>query len=111
MKQVWLRLGGTVVLLAGMIGALCACQSVQDSKTVVYYGVNLQAGDLDGNEKIDLDDVTLLRKHLIRELTLSATQQAKADMDGDGKLTAKDVYLLVKSIPKMEPGRPDIGPL
>lgn len=107
----WLRLGAVLGLLVAVTGTLCACQAVRGSETVSYYAVNLKAGDIDGNGKVALADATLLRQYLVGEITLSETQKTKADLDSDGKITAKDVYILVKSIPKMEPGMPDIGPL
>ena len=102
MKQVtvWLRMSCFIALLAVMTGALSACQSVRGSETVVYYSA-------DDNWFVNAE---LLRGYLMGESTLSEAQKAKADMDKDGKITAKDLYLWVKENSPI-PGKPSIGPL
>lgn len=51
-------------------------------------------GDLDGNGKANINDATLLQRHLAEFITLDDAQLAIADLDGDGNVTINDVTVL-----------------
>ena len=58
-------------------------------------------GDIDGNGRIDADDIRLLRKFISGETRLYC--QAAADVNGDNKITEADLEYLQKYVEKRGP--------
>lgn len=54
-------------------------------------------GDIDGNGKVGTSDYILVRKHLLKTITLKGNQLSKADANGDNKVNALD-YILIRKI-------------
>lgn len=55
-------------------------------------------GDVDGNGKIQVNDVVLLQKYIGKTVTLSATQKLLANTTGTGKYSTQDVVQIQKYI-------------
>ena len=68
---------------------LAAPAETQPSKT---------EGDVNENGKLDLPDLVLLQKFLLKDASLTGTQRTAADMDGDGRVDAFDIVLLRKAL-------------
>ena len=71
-------------------------------ETVYKLTVNLTAnyGDVDGNGKVNINDVTLLQKYLAKAAELNAYQLKNADCTKDGTLTIDDATAIQKMIAK-----------
>ena len=52
-------------------------------------------GDINGDGKIDIDDIKLLKDHLDGKITLDEEQLESADIDNDGKVDLKDLRLMI----------------
>ncbi len=52
-------------------------------------------GDVNGDGRINVADYTLVKRHVLRTLTLNEEQQVGADVNGDGRINVAD-YTLVK---------------
>ncbi len=57
-------------------------------------------GDIDGNTKVDLTDLTILSLYLLKEKELSQTEKKVADVDGDGVVDISDLPYLRQYIMK-----------
>ena len=55
-------------------------------------------GDVNGDGRITIKDVTYIRYYILGKMELSNTQIARADMDGDGEITTNDANMLRKLI-------------
>ena len=55
-------------------------------------------GDVNGDGRITVKDVTLIRYCILGKTELTDRQIARADMDGDGEITTNDANLLRKKI-------------
>ena len=55
-------------------------------------------GDVNGDGKINIKDVTYIRYYILGKIELSNAQIARADMDGDGEITTNDANKLRKLI-------------
>lgn len=51
-------------------------------------------GDVNGDGKITVMDVTMLKMYMKNKYTLSETQMQAADVNGDGKITVLDVTMI-----------------
>ena len=51
-------------------------------------------GDLNDDGNTDAQDAVLMLNHLLTKKALTAEQAARADLNGDGKITAADLSLL-----------------
>lgn len=58
-------------------------------------------GDVDGDGKVSIDDVTDIQKHLANMVDFTDEQEAIADVDNDGKVTIDDVTLIQKYLAGM----------
>lgn len=54
-------------------------------------------GDVDGDGKVGASDYILIRKHILKQTTLTGDLLKKADVNGDGKLTSID-YITIRKI-------------
>ena len=61
---------------------------------------NQRKGDLNNDNTIDLADVVLLQKHLIKLDQLNEKQQELADMNNNNKLTVTDLVLMLLKLEK-----------
>ncbi|HBM97803.1 MAG TPA: hypothetical protein DD413_00115 [Ruminococcus sp.] len=59
---------------------------------------DVMLGDVDGDGKISIDDVTDIQKHLANIVDFTNEQESLADVDRDGKITIDDVTLIQKSL-------------
>lgn len=58
------------------------------------------AGDVNGDTKVNVKDVTLIQKFIAKIKTLTSKQKKKADVNKDGKVDVKDATALQKKISK-----------
>ena len=59
-----------------------------------------EAGDLDGNNKIDAMDMYNMIQYILGKLKLEEKQLRAADMNNDSKIDAMDMYLIIQKIKK-----------
>ena len=90
------QLDEAIIYYMGECKGLAAC-----SVTMVHDNHPYLAGDIDGNGRIDADDIKLLRKFVSGETSLYC--QAAADVNGDNKITEDDLEYLQKYIEKHGP--------
>lgn len=57
-------------------------------------------GDVNGDGKVSVDDVTLIEKYIVQLESLTATQKRAADYNGDGYITVKDATAIQKALVK-----------
>jgi SpoIID/LytB domain protein len=55
-------------------------------------------GDLDGNGKVDTDDVKALQSHLAHATLLTGARLRAADVDRDGEVNDTDILFLIRAI-------------
>lgn len=53
-------------------------------------------GDVDGNDKIDVRDVVLVQKYVLKKITLTEQQKNAALVKGYGEINAQDVTLIMQ---------------
>ena len=58
-------------------------------------------GDLDGDDAVTVEDVTVLQRYLSEFTELTEEQLALADADGDGKVNVKDVTHMQRQIAEL----------
>lgn len=59
---------------------------------------SLQAGDVDGDGKVSIDDVTDIQKHLANMVDFTKEQVSLADVDKNGTVSIDDVTLIQKHL-------------
>lgn len=59
-------------------------------------------GDINGDSKVDIVDLTLLQKYFAETVSFSAKQKAAADINGDGCLDAVDLSMLCLRVSNTE---------
>lgn len=57
-------------------------------------------GDVNGDTKVNIKDVTLIQKHVAKTKKLTDKQLSKSDINNDGKVNIKDATALQKEIAK-----------
>ncbi|MBR0302307.1 MAG: dockerin type I repeat-containing protein, partial [Clostridia bacterium] len=58
-----------------------------------------EIGDLSGNGGVDMADVLMLRRYLVREVEINTERdRLAADVNEDGKINAKDSHLMRRYI-------------
>ncbi|MBQ7714681.1 MAG: Ig-like domain-containing protein [Clostridia bacterium] len=70
---------------------------ILDKQVVVPKRVILP-GDANGDKRVDMRDVLLMRKHILNIQKVTAANFDNADMDGDGRISMKDVLAVRKKI-------------
>ncbi|MBO4293572.1 MAG: dockerin type I repeat-containing protein [Clostridia bacterium] len=55
-------------------------------------------GDINGDGKINITDVTKISAYLVKKINLDKTMLARADYDGDGSVTTKDRDLIAQIV-------------
>ncbi len=60
--------------------------------------VDYQKGDVDGNGKVGSSDYVLVRKHILKQTTLTGDKLKRADANGDGKVNSLDFVAIRKII-------------
>ncbi|MBR3423981.1 MAG: dockerin type I repeat-containing protein, partial [Clostridia bacterium] len=60
--------------------------------------VTVTPGDANGDGRVDMRDVLLMRKHILNIQKVTAANFDNADMDGDGRISMKDVLAVRKKI-------------
>lgn len=58
---------------------------------------DIKIGDVDGNGRINASDYILIRKHILKLITLNKNQLSGADVNSDGKINSLD-YILIRKI-------------
>lgn len=61
----------------------------------------LELGDVDGNGRVDIRDVTAIQRYKAVLIQLDSRQLAAADIDGDGNVTVNDATELQKQLAKI----------
>lgn len=77
---------------------LILCFSVSSVGALTFY----IPGDVDGNGRILIHDVTLIQKHLAAMATISEKKILSADFDGDGNVNIIDATQIQKKLVGME---------
>lgn len=62
--------------------------------------VDAYIGDINGDRKIDINDVTLLKKQIIHDVELPAVQQKMTSVTGNDKLDVRDLTKLTQYLVK-----------
>lgn len=60
-----------------------------------------EKGDVNMDSKVNINDVTMIQRFLVKSVTLNDNQQKLADVSGDGIVSIKDGTLIQKKIAKM----------
>lgn len=63
-----------------------------------FFWVGYKRGDVGGDERIDIADVTMLIDRILGKITFDEFQEAAADINGDGCVDIDDVTILTSSI-------------
>jgi len=58
----------------------------------------LKKGDCNGDGKVTIQDLILIKKQILGQNVLSGAKKKAADMNGDGKITSSDATALQKLI-------------
>lgn len=72
--------------------------------SMISAGAATRYGDLDGDGSIDSLDVTILKRGILKKLTIE--DPVAADLDGDGEITSLDLTLLKRYVLKKISGFP-----
>ena len=56
------------------------------------------AGDVNGDGRVNTSDYVLVKRHVLKTLTLDSTRQKRADVTGDGRLNISDYVLLKRHV-------------
>nr|WP_288555465.1 ZmpA/ZmpB/ZmpC family metallo-endopeptidase-related protein [uncultured Mediterraneibacter sp.] len=84
-----------------LILAVIAAISLQTAFTVAAAAGNFASkGEVNGDKKVDYDDVELLELYLIHQATLDAEGMKNADVNSDGAITVTDLTLLIQKLEK-----------
>ena len=59
------------------------------AESTIYYG------DVDMDGRITEKDATMILEYVVKEITLTDEQKARADVDGDGYIAGSDVSLIL----------------
>ena len=59
---------------------------------------DIKAGDVNGDGKINTADYILVRKYILKTISLNNSQKSNADINSDGKVNANDYILIRKAI-------------
>ncbi len=87
---------GTSVAVAGstvVVGARSDSVEGFNTGRAYVYGSSLLAGDINGDGRLDLQDLYLLERHVLGQIVLSPAELARGDlypMGGDGQLQLSD---------------------
>ncbi len=71
---------------------------IEAATIAAYYGLTKQSliGDVNLNGRIDLIDIMLVKRAILKTVTLTDEQKALADLNGNGRVDAFDYILLKK---------------
>ena len=75
------------------VNAATACQLIISTNGAVQTPTVLK-GDTDGNGKITISDLVLVRMHLLELTTLKDNAHTAADTDGNKNITISDLVLI-----------------
>jgi len=87
------KVGQKVILFLVSFSLFISCITI--SATAANGG---KLGDINSDGSINSTDVTLLKRHLLRENILTGTAYSNADTDGDGKITSIDLSYLKRYV-------------
>ncbi|MBR6835036.1 MAG: dockerin type I repeat-containing protein, partial [Oscillospiraceae bacterium] len=65
-----------------------------DSEEAVIYG------DVNGDEKVDITDLSVMALNLVDKKAFDADQTKRGDVDGDGKVTLQDLATIRQFVSK-----------
>lgn len=85
---------GLILMVCFLLCTMSLTASAADSATIPYEDLKFVAGDVDCNEKIELDDLTALRKVLLG--VNEPEREGTADATGDGEINIVDLVCLKK---------------
>ena len=91
------------------LAAVCAMSCQAFSMFSVSAEGSLQ-GDLNGDNKVNVTDVSLLSAHVKNIKSLSEDKKSAADVNGDGKINVTDVSLLAAHVKGVKPLPEKNGP-
>lgn len=55
---------------------------------------DIKVGDMNGNSRIDISDLSIVSLYLIGDVKLSRKETIRADFDGDSEVTLADLALM-----------------
>ncbi|MBE6854942.1 MAG: hypothetical protein E7501_04755 [Ruminococcus sp.] len=109
-RQIQILLGAVVAVfllvlilffvLRGSANDASAQETTTTATTTTTAPVEYERGDLNGDGKINDEDITMLQQAIDGSITLNEAQRKAADINGDGKINASDdaaMMLLQKS--------------
>ena len=72
-----------------------------EQKVIPRPAVPVMIGDIDGNGRITIEDVTLVQKFIAELETFDQRQTVAADTNGDGMITIEDATMIQKYIAEL----------
>lgn len=86
-------------------GTMAFAGDEQDQKTTPALEVTIMLGDVNGDQAVDVADITMIRDHILKTITLTADQIMAADVNTDTVVDVADItrirdYIL-KTIPTL----------
>ena len=106
-----IRICAVALLLVAVFSAFSVqVFATEDETPLISDKIHLQ-GDIDGNNSVNIKDVTFIRKHIAKFLELTDIQLRRANVDGLKNLDIKDASHLQKYLAKLEPFLFDASPV
>ncbi|MCH5304695.1 MAG: dockerin type I repeat-containing protein, partial [Ruminococcus sp.] len=68
----------------------------------VYAAGSRKYGDVDLNNKVNINDATIIQRYLIKSYKFDETQKTLADFDGNGYIDISDVTAIQKMLAKTD---------
>jgi hypothetical protein len=85
------------VLMLGSLPVLADNGGIEDDWGDVEFEEKVLRGDANADGKLNTADYVVVKRHVLRTLTLSDKGFLGADVNGDGKISAVD-YVLIKRV-------------
>jgi len=97
-----LRFLGLVLAVLMLLSALPFEAYAESSETQRIPGIILKQGDVNGDQRINIKDVTFIQKFLAKVIELTDRELIRANVDKSGRLDVKDATHLQKWLAKLE---------
>lgn len=96
------RFGVLVIVLIMLLSTVSFTAFADDGETERMPANFFEQGDVNGDEKVNIKDVTLIQKFIANICELSDEEIVRANVDGRGKLDIKDATHLQRWLAKLE---------
>ena len=90
------NLNGQEVIGSALVGTGYTLQ-VEFNGTTYEYEIVVR-GDIDGNGKITVTDLSMLNQHIVRRITLTGAKEKAADIEYSGKITVTDLSMMNQAL-------------